>query len=146
MQHLDRAEPLWVSAVALIDAAGRVLMQRRPLGAVHGGLWEFPGGKLEPCEAPEVAAARELQEELGLVTAPTDLVPAAFASGRTDGRGDRPLIIMLFVCTRWAGTPEPQAGASVGWYGPTQLAALAMPPLDYPLAEGLLKILQASAF
>ena len=82
-QHM----PVWVAAVALLDGGGRVLMQRRPEGREHGGLWEFPGGKVEPGESGEMAARRELAEELGVVVEPADLAPVGFASnGGAGGR------------------------------------------------------------
>jgi 8-oxo-dGTP diphosphatase len=126
-----------------MDDRGRVLMQQRLPDGAHGGLWEFPGGKLESGEGPESAAARELSEELGLQVEPSDLTPVGFASGTAGA--SRPLIILLFACSRWAGTPEPQAASGIGWYAPKELAGLAMPPLDYPLAEALCRLLQENA-
>lgn len=128
--------PLWVVAVALLDPKGRVLMQQRLADAAHGGLWEFPGGKLEPCESPEQAAARELAEELGIAIDPADCEPVSFASGFTQA-GTRPLVILLFACRIWTGTPIPQAAAQIAWCEPDRLAQLAMPPLDYPLSRAL---------
>lgn len=134
--------PLWVAAVAMVDEAGRVLMQQRLAGGAHGGLWEFPGGKLEDGEAPEQAAVRELHEELGVVIDPADLAPIGFASGRTAG-GDalRPLLILLYASRRWSGSPSARAAAQLAWYRPADLHALAMPPLDYPLAHALRKMI-----
>lgn len=131
--------PLWVSAVAMVNDSGQVLMQQRPSAASHGGLWEFPGGKLEQGETPEAAAVRELREELGVVIAASDLHPAGFAS---DAGGSRALIILLFVCRHWTGTPRPHAAEHLAWYDPAALGGLAMPPLDYPLAEALRRLLQ----
>jgi 8-oxo-dGTP diphosphatase len=134
--------PLWVAAVAMVDEAGRVLMQQRLPGGAHGGLWEFPGGKLEPGESPEHAAARELAEELGVAIAPADLLPVGFASGSTEGSSPtRPLVILLFACRRWARSPMPRAAAQLAWCDLGQLPDLAMPPLDYPLAEALRRML-----
>lgn len=135
--------PLLVVAVALVAEGGRVLLQRRPLGAVHGGLWEFPGGKVESGESPEDAALREMEEELGLALQASDLAPVGFASGLTasvqeGGSGPRrALVILLYACTRWSGEPQPHGGAAVAWHFPEAIAELAMPPLDYPLAEAL---------
>jgi len=134
------ASPLWVVAVALLDADGRVLMQQRLADAAHGGLWEFPGGKLEPGESPEHAAVRELEEELGVTLDPADCEPVSFAPGVTQA-GMRPLVILLFACRRWAGTPIPQAAAQIAWCEPGRLAELAMPPLDYPLGRALERFL-----
>lgn len=133
---------LWVAAVALVDEVGRVLMQQRLPGGAHGGLWEFPGGKLEPGESPEQAAARELAEELGVAILPEDLVPVVFASGRTEGAGpSRPLVILLLMCRCWSGSPAPHAAAQIAWCDLDQLPSLAMPPLDYPLAKALHRVL-----
>jgi 8-oxo-dGTP diphosphatase len=132
-----------VVAVALVRSTGEVLMQQRGFTAVHGGLWEFPGGKVEPGETPEAAAVRELAEELGLAVAADDLEAVGFASGRTatpehGGKGpSRPLVILLYACRRWSGSPEALEAAGIAWVPPCQLATLDMPPLDYPLAEAL---------
>jgi 8-oxo-dGTP diphosphatase len=110
-------------------------MQRRRERAVHGGLWEFPGGKVEAGESPESALLREIDEELELAIDAEALTPLAFASGETaDGR---PLVILLYTCARWSGDPVPHDAEELGWFAPSALAALDMPPLDYPLAEAL---------
>lgn len=141
-QHEAPLSPLWVAAVAMVNKAGLVLMQQRLRDDAHGGLWEFPGGKLDPGEAPAEAAARELFEELGVRIEIADLEPAGFASGWTDGaKGARSIVILLFACTRWQGEPQALAAAQLAWCEPLELAKLAMPPLDYPLAEGLLHFL-----
>lgn len=130
-----------VVAVALIGADGRVLMQRRRLGRAHGGLWEFPGGKIEPGETAEGAAAREIAEELGLVIRAESLRPVGFASEpapRDDGQ--RAPLILLFRCADWAGEPLCLDAEEIAWVAPEALAALAMPPLDYPLARALLRM------
>jgi 8-oxo-dGTP diphosphatase len=129
--------PLWVAALAMVDQSGRVLMQQRLAGGAHGGLWEFPGGKLEEGEAPEQAAVRELAEELGVVIEAADLSPIGFASGRTGAGADRSLVILLYACHRWTGAPSPHAAAQLAWYDLADLEGLAMPPLDYPLAAAL---------
>lgn len=130
------APPIWVAAVAMVDREGRVLMQQRLPGGSHGGLWEFPGGKLEAGESPEQAAVRELAEELDVILDPADCQPVGFASGHTDG-GARPLVILLFACSRWSGAPKPRAAAAIAWCEIAELGSLAMPPLDYPLAAAL---------
>lgn len=141
--------PLLVVAVALIDAQGAVLMQQRHFVAVHGGLWEFPGGKVESGETPEFAATRELQEELGVKIASEHLEPVGFASGlvaeSSDGRSraQRPLVILLYATRTWAGEPYAREAAQLAWHVPHAIAGLEMPPLDYPLAEALCRHLHA---
>ena len=125
------ASPLLVVvAAALIDAAGRVLMQRRPLGKAHAGLWEFPGGKVEAGESPQAALARELHEELGIVVADADLVPSGFAVDRTT-------VLLLFACRHWGGEPSALEADAMCWDVPARLAHLPMPPLDIPLVQQL---------
>jgi len=133
--------PTLVAAVALIAPGPLVLMQRRRSQAMHGGLWEFPGGKLESNEAPEAAAVREIGEELGLVVEPGALVPVGFASSGAGGQA--PLVILLYMCRRWSGNAQPLDAEELGWFAPDDLAGLAMPPLDYPLAEALVRALAA---
>ena len=134
--------PLLVVAVAILDGSGRVLMQRRREEAIHGGLWEFPGGKVEPGESPEEAAAREIAEELDLVLDVKRLHPVGFASGRTDDPQDtRPLVILLYRCAHWRGTPRCRVGEALAWHDPRAVSQLAMPPLDYPLAAALTKLI-----
>lgn len=137
--------PLLVVAVAIVDDGDRILMQRRRLGAVHGGLWEFPGGKVEPGETPETAAVREIAEELGLALDPAALEPLCFASGQTATPGCYPgLVILLYTCRRWRGEPQCHEGEEIRWIAPEALAALDMPPLDYPLAEALRIAMEAA--
>lgn len=126
---------LLVVAAALLDERLRVLMHRRPLGSAHGGLWEFPGGKVEPGESPEAALSRELSEELGIAVNDSDLRPLGFASGRS--ASETGLVILLYTCRRWAGHPRCLVGEEMDWFAPDAVSALAMPPLDYPLAEQL---------
>lgn len=125
-----------VTAAALVDREGWVLVQRRPSGSDFAGLWEFPGGKLEPGETPEAALIRELDEELGIDIDASVLAPAGFASA---GVGDRHLLLLLFLCREWSGVPEPIQAAEIRWLQPTQLHALPMPPADRPL----LRLLEA---
>lgn len=127
---------LTVVALALLDHAGRVLMQRRPASRAHGGLWEFPGGKVEPGEGPAAALVREIAEELGITIAEADLTPLTFAASPGDGV-TRPLVLLLFTCLRWQGKPAPEPGAELQWLHPDALQALSMPPLDVPLSEAL---------
>jgi 8-oxo-dGTP diphosphatase len=135
----DRVNPhnlpaLPVVAVALVDARGRVLMQQRPAGRDHAGLWEFPGGKLEPGEGPMAALVRELHEELAIGVASDDLVPLGFAASEQQA-GARSVILLLYGCRAWEGKVASQEGAICRWLAPAALAALPMPPLDVPLAE-----------
>lgn len=129
-------KPLFpVVAVALIDADGRVLVQRRPAGKMFEGLWEFPGGKVEPGETPEEALVRELEEELAISVPCGCLFPATFASAPL---GDRHLLLLLYTCRKWIGVPRALAAAGLRWVRPVELHALEMPPADAPLI-GLLE-------
>ena len=125
---------LTVVAAALVGGDSRVLLQRRPDGKQMAGLWEFPGGKVEPGERPEAALMRELREELGIETESPCLVPAAFAS---DDLGDRHLLLLLYICREWRGEPRPLHAAELKWVRTEDMAALPMPPADEPLV-GLL--------
>lgn len=130
--------PLLVVAAAIMAPDGTVLLQRRAFGGVHGGLWEFPGGKVDPGETLELALVREIEEELGIAVDPLDLEPLGFASGQTEGESpSRPLVILLYTCAKWQGVPRCLEGAEIGWFDPAEIASLAMPPLDYPLARQL---------
>ena len=126
-----------VTAVALVDADGRVLVQQRPEGKSMAGLWEFPGGKIEPGETPEAALIRELQEELGIETQTACLAPAAFAS---EALGDKHLVLLLYICRKWKGIPQAIEAQALKWVRPVELHNLAMPPADKPLI-GLLDAL-----
>lgn len=127
---------LTVVALALLDGAGRVLMQRRPAARAHGGLWEFPGGKVEPGEGPAAALVREIAEELSITIDAADLAPLTFAASPAQDQA-RPLVLLLYTCRRWQGEPVPEPGAQLKWLMPEALSALAMPPLDVPLAAAL---------
>lgn len=119
-----------VAAVALIDADGRVLLARRPPGKSMAGLWEFPGGKVEPGETPEAALIRELHEELGIDTQAACLAPLTFAS---HGYDTFHLLMPLFACRRWKGIVTPREGQELAWVRPGELARYPMPPADVPL-------------
>ena len=121
---------LLVSAVALIDPEGRVLLAQRPPGKSLAGLWEFPGGKVEPGETPEVALIRELKEELGIDTWRSCLAPLTFASHTYD---DFHLLMPLFACRRGGGIPGPQGGRFWAGVAPARLRDSPMPPADLPL-------------
>jgi len=113
-------------------------MARRPEGKAHAGLWEFPGGKLEEGETPEAALVRELKEELAIDTEASCLAPAAFASQTSEGFH---LLMPLFVCRKWRGTPKPMEGQELRWIRREGLTALEMPPADRPLAAQLRDLL-----
>ena len=135
----ERSLPLvLVAAVALIDADGRVLLARRPQGKSMAGLWEFPGGKVHDGEAPEAALIRELKEELGVDTAESCLAPFTFASHRYP---DFHLLMPLYVCRRWSGTPKPLEGQELAWVRPQRLKEYPMPPADRPLVALLQDLL-----
>ncbi|PVA07697.1 (deoxy)nucleoside triphosphate pyrophosphohydrolase [Thalassorhabdomicrobium marinisediminis] len=119
-----------VSAVALIDVDGRVLLAQRPEGKPMAGLWEFPGGKVEAGETPEAALIRELHEELAIDTWQSCLAPLTFASHSYDSFH---LLMPLFACRKWNGTPTPQEGQTLKWVRANQLRDYPMPPADVPL-------------
>ncbi|MCR9174804.1 MAG: 8-oxo-dGTP diphosphatase MutT [Alphaproteobacteria bacterium] len=119
-----------VVAVVLVDSDGRVLIAKRPEGKAMAGLWEFPGGKVDPGETPEAALIRELKEELGVDTAESCLAPLTFASHAYD---DFHLLMPLYVCRRWKGIVTPQEGQEVTWVRPMRLSDYPMPPADKPL-------------
>jgi 8-oxo-dGTP diphosphatase len=126
-----------VSAAALIDRDGRILLARRPDGKHLAGTWEFPGGKIEAGESPETALIRELDEELGISTHKSCLSPIAFASHDYDRFH---LILMLFACRKWQGQPEGREGQALQWARPATMFGIDMPPADRPLI-GLLDAL-----
>ena len=119
-----------VSAVALIDGEGRVLLAERPEGKSMAGLWEFPGGKVEPGETPEAALIRELHEELGIDTWQSCLAPLTFASHTYE---DFHLLMPLFACRKWNGIVSAQEGQRLTWVRPARLREYPMPPADLPL-------------
>jgi 8-oxo-dGTP diphosphatase len=123
-----------VSAVALIDVDGRVLLAQRPEGKSMAGLWEFPGGKVETGETPENALIRELHEELGIDTWQSCLAPLTFAS---HSYNDFHLLMPLFACRKWAGTPQPQEGQTLKWVKANELRDYPMPEADIPLIPHL---------
>lgn len=119
-----------VSAVALIDRDGRVLLAQRPAGKSMAGLWEFPGGKVEPGENPESALVRELHEELGIETWNSCLAPLTFASHAYE---EFHLLMPLFACRKWEGVPKPREGQALAWARPSELRNYPMPAADVPL-------------
>jgi len=135
-----------VVAAAMLDVEGRVLLQQRRAGGDHAGLWEFPGGKIEPGESPGEALVREIDEELGVGIDPADLVPLSFACDPHDLAGLRPsTLILLYRCCKWQGEPRCLVGDALAWFAPSELAGLEMPPLDIPLAAALLAACQSWA-
>lgn len=131
-----------VVAAALLDGEGRILLQQRAPGRAMAGLWEFPGGKVEPGELPEDALARELAEELGIETAPADFVPTCFASAPVTGRH---MILLLYLCRRWRGEPAPLDASALAWLRPGEMDPQAMPPADAPLIPMLEALIAAEA-
>lgn len=131
---MTKMMPLLVVAAALVDAEGRVLIQRRT-GGQFAGLWEFPGGKVEAGETPEHALVREVHEELGIVVEAADLEPVAFSSTPS---GDRSLVLLMYKAGRWSGDPRPLAADELAWRRPHELIDLPMPPADHPLAAALI--------
>ncbi len=127
-----------VVAVALVDADGRVLIAQRPEGKNMAGLWEFPGGKVEAGERPEDALIRELREELGIAVKEACLAPFTFASHTYEAFH---LLMPLYVCRRWEGTPEPRHHAALKWARPRDMSEYPMPAADLPLIPMLRDLL-----
>ncbi|MEX2449247.1 MAG: (deoxy)nucleoside triphosphate pyrophosphohydrolase [Rhodospirillales bacterium] len=119
-----------VSAAALVDIDGRVLIAKRPEGKAMAGLWEFPGGKVNAGESPEAALVRELKEELAIDITESCLAPLAFASHAYE---DFRLLMPLYVCRVWKGTLAPLEGQEIAWVRPVRLGDYPMPPADLPL-------------
>ena len=127
-----------VAAVALVDADRRVLIAQRPEGKSLAGLWDFPGGKLEEGETPEQALIRELEEELGISTKSACLAPVSFASHSYETFH---LLMPLYVCRKWQGTPVAREHAALKWVRPQALRDYPMPPADEPLIAALCDLL-----
>lgn len=129
---------LLVAACALVDADGRVLIAQRPEGKQLAGMWEFPGGKVEPGETPEETVVRELAEELGIETKVACLAPLTFASHAYE---DFNLLMPLYVCRRFWGVPQPREHQALKWVRPARLRDYPMPPADAPLIPFLIDLL-----
>jgi 8-oxo-dGTP diphosphatase len=133
-----------VVAAAIMDAAGGVLLQKRRAGGEHGGLWEFPGGKIEPGESPEAALSREIEEELGVVLDTSSVALVDFACDSVSHAGHGPCyVILLYLCREWSGELRCLAGEEIGWFTLDSLADMEMPPLDVPLARALKRACQS---
>jgi len=127
---------LLVVAAAIKGSDGRWLMHRRPPEKHHGGLWEFPGGKVDDRENPGEALIRELSEELGIAVDPDSLEPVTFAVESIPQDGKR-IVILLYTVAGWQGEPQPLEGGEVGWFQQGEIGQLAKPPLDVALAAQL---------
>jgi 8-oxo-dGTP diphosphatase len=127
-----------VVACALVDADQRVLLAQRPAGKAMAGLWEFPGGKLEPGERPEAALIRELREEIGITVAEPCLAPLTFASHAYETFH---LLMPLYICRRWEGQVIAREGQALAWVRPNKLRDYEMPPADIPLIPHLIDLL-----
>jgi 8-oxo-dGTP diphosphatase len=127
-----------VVACALVDTDRRVLLSQRPEGKTLAGLWEFPGGKVDPGETPEQALVRELEEELGIETKIACLAPLTFASHTYETFH---LLMPLYVCRRFWGTPMPREGQKLKWVRPREMRSYPMPPADEPLIAHLMDLL-----
>jgi 8-oxo-dGTP diphosphatase len=135
---VDDMKLLLVVAAALIDADGRVLIAQRPEGKQLAGLWEFPGGKVEPGERPEDSLIRELHEELDIVVKQECLAPLTFASHAYE---DFHLLMPLYVCRRWEGFVKSREGQALKWVRPKELRDYPMPPADEPLLPALIELI-----
>ena len=138
MNPVVSAKVVLVAACALVDADGRVLIAQRPPGKPMAGLWEFPGGKVEADERPEVSLIRELKEELGIVVKEDCLAPLTFASHLYP---DFHLLMPLYVCRRWEGIVEAREAQKLKWVRPNDLRNYPMPPADEPLIPHLTTLL-----
>lgn len=127
-----------VSAIALVDADGRVLLAQRPEGKSLAGMWEFPGGKVESGETPEACIQREIKEELGVTLCENCFAPLTFVSHQYE---DFHLLMLLYVARRWEGIPQSLEGQALAWKRPSEMPALPMPPADIPLVAALVDYL-----
>ncbi|HEY2247458.1 MAG TPA: (deoxy)nucleoside triphosphate pyrophosphohydrolase [Bradyrhizobium sp.] len=123
-----------VVACALVDADRRVLIAQRPEGKTLAGLWEFPGGKVERGERPEVTLIRELHEELDISVEEPCLAPLTFASHAYESFH---LLMPLYICRRWEGIVTAREGQQLAWVRANKLRDYPMPPADLPLIPHL---------
>ena len=138
VSFFERAGEAAFNSVAMVDADGRVLLAQRPEGKALAGLWEFPGGKVEPGESPEETVVRELQEELGIITRIPCLAPLTFASHTYE---DFHLLMPLFICRRYEGIARGLEGQAIKWVRPKDMRSYPMPPADEPLIPFLIDLL-----
>jgi 8-oxo-dGTP diphosphatase len=136
-EQLQR-NPTWLSVVAaaIVDGEGRLLLRKRPAEKHHGGLWEFPGGKVESGETPAIALVREIEEELSLLLDSSALEPRCFGEQAAE-QGHPPIVILLYTVRSWKGEPHANDGAQFGWFMPEDAAQLPMPPVDCALLDQL---------
>lgn len=137
----DFSAPLLVVAAALMRSDGRILVQQRPIQKHHGGLWEFPGGKVEPGETPEQALSRELAEELGIAVTAADATPITFATAPIDHGS---LVLLLYRVTAWDGEPRALESPALQWLTEPELSSVPMPPVDLALLGTLIRRITAS--
>ena len=135
---MESVKLLLVAACALVDADGRVLIARRPAGKEMAGLWEFPGGKVDPGERPELTLIRELKEELGIDVQEACLAPLTFASHTYEAFQ---LLMPLWICRKWNGEPKALEGQELAWVRPNRLRDYPMPPADEPLIPHLIDLI-----
>jgi 8-oxo-dGTP diphosphatase len=135
---MARINVILVVACALVDADKRVLLAQRPEGKAMAGLWEFPGGKVEPGEQPEATLIRELHEEIGITVQEACLAPLTFASHAYD---DFHLVMPLYICRRWDGEVVAREGQKLAWVRANKLRDYKMPPADIPLIPHLIDLL-----
>ncbi|MCJ8324080.1 MAG: (deoxy)nucleoside triphosphate pyrophosphohydrolase [Rhizobiales bacterium] len=141
------AEIKLVVACALIDIDGRVLLQQRPEGKQHAGLWEFPGGKVDAGETTNDAIIRELKEELNIDVTAACLAPLCFSTIDSEintsnlGLEIIHLLMPLFICRRWHGMVQPMLGQNLKWVQAKKLKNYPMPPADIPFIPNLIDIL-----
>lgn len=135
---LEEKKIVLVAACALADADGRVLLAERPEGKAMAGLWEFPGGKVEAGETPELSLIRELKEELGIDVSASCLAPLTFASHTYEAFH---LLMPLYICRKWDGIAQPLEGQRLKWVAPARMDDYPMPPADVPLVAALRDLL-----
>jgi len=128
--------PTWLAVVALAlrDNAGRILLQQRPIGRHHGGLWEFPGGKVEKEETPSLALVREIEEELAITIDPALLHPCAFA----EEEAARHIVLLLYTSNQPCAEPVACDGQNWGWYTLAEVNELDLAPMDRTMLETML--------